>query len=239
MLGQAASDRLFEGSDPVGQRVSPDGGQTWATVVGVVGDVRQTGFDADVNEEVYFSYWQGGFARRLLVRTAGDPTALARVLTEDVYAVDPNQPVSFVQTLADAESERVASPRTITALLGIFAAVALITAAFGILSVIAFTTSQRKREIGIRLALGGERRDVLLMVLRSGLAMTAVGLAIGGTIALFMGDLLDSFLFGLSSTDPLTLGAVSAVLLAAAALATLVPAWRGTSVNPVDAFKAE
>jgi ABC-type antimicrobial peptide transport system permease subunit len=205
--------------------------------------VRQVGFESDLNEEVYFPYAQsdpwGGFARRVLVRTEGDPLALARAVTEDVYAIDPDQPVSFVQTLTDAESARVASPRTITALLGIFSLVALVTAAAGILSVIAFSTSQRRREIGIRLALGSERRDVLMLVLRGGLGLTVVGLVIGGVLAVSLGGVMEGLLFGVEASDPVTLGLVALGLLAAAGIATWVPAWRGTRIDPIEAVRAE
>ncbi|MEM7414808.1 MAG: ABC transporter permease [Gemmatimonadota bacterium] len=239
LLSQAASVRHFSNGDPIGQRISTDGGQSWATIVGVVGDVRQADFESGLNEEIYFPFEQTGFVRRLLVRAAGDPGELARALTEDVYSVDPNQPVSFVQTLEDAASARVASPRTITTLLSLFALVALVTAAFGILSVVAFTTSQRRHEIGVRLALGGERRDVVLMVLTRGLTMIGAGLVVGCAVTLTLSEALSGFLFGVSASDPATLGGVALGLLAIATVATWLPAWRGSTVSPVDAFKAD
>lgn len=239
LLSQAASARHFPGGDPVGQRISINGGQSWSTVVGVVGDVRQADFESGLNEEMYIPYAQAGFARRLLVRATGDPTELAQALTEDVYGVDPNQPVSFVQTLADAASDRVASPRTITTLLSLFALVALVTAAFGILSVVAFTTSQRRHEIGVRLALGGERRDVVWMVLMRGWFTIAAGLILGLGIVMTLGEALGSFLFGVSASDPMTLGVVAFGLAAVATVATWLPAWRGSTVSPVDAFRAD
>ncbi len=243
VLSRAAATRHFGSTDPIGVSVSADGGQSWATVVGVVGDVRQTGFEADLNEEVYFPYAQsgpiGGFARRVLIDTDGDPMELARAVTEDVYAIDPDQPVSFVQALSDAESEVVASPRTIALLLTVFSLVAFVTAVAGIVSVVALSTSQRRREIGIRLALGGERRDVVLMVLRGGLTMTGIGLAIGGVLAVALGGALEGLLFGLDATDPATLLMVALTLLGTATLAILVPAWKGSKVDAIEAVRSE
>lgn len=239
ILGQAASARFFPDRDAVGQLVSNDGGQTWRTVVGVVGDVRQFGFEADAGEEIYIPYAQAGFARRLLVKTAGPAQDLARPLTEDVLAIDSRQPVSFVQTLTDAESANVASPRTVTALLGLFALIALVTAAAGILSVMAYSVSQRQREIGIRLAMGAERGEIVTIILRNALTMTAVGLGIGMVIALSLGGVMEGLLFGTSPTDPITFGVVLVALFSAAFVAAAVPAWKGTRVDPMVAFRTD
>lgn len=242
VLSRAAARRLLSGGSAVGRRISLDGGQTWANVIGVAEDVRQAGFDGVANEEVYQpSRQMAGMTmlRRVLVRTRGDPASFARTVTEEVYALDADQPVSFVRTMDQVVAERLSSPKTLTTLLALFALVALVTAGSGILAVVAFTTAQRRREIGIRLALGGEPGGVLRMILGRGLLTAAAGLALGVGVAIPTSSLLRSFLFGIEPTDPTTLVTVAALLMAIAALATWVPARRGVRVNPVEAFRAE
>ena len=239
LLSRAAVERFFPDRDPLGRRVSVNGGNTWATVVGVVGDVRQAGFESPVGEEVYFSYFQGGFARRLIVKTQGDPALLARPLTEDVYGVDPRQPVSFIQTMADAEADRVASPRTTTVLLTLFATIALLTAGAGILGVVAYTVGLRTREIGIRVALGATRGSVLGTVLRDALALVGAGLVLGTGVAWALGGTMREFLFGVEATDLTSFGGAALLVLLVGTAAAYLPAKRVLRVDPMVAFREE
>jgi putative ABC transport system permease protein len=244
VLSQGAAQQYFGSDDPVGRRVQFDrpvrqSEDPWFTVVGVVGDVKQAGLDQVSQAEVYYSYAQAGFARRLLVRSIGDPTAMARTLTDDVYAVDPRQPVSFVQTLEEAQRDSLASPRTLTILMGLFGSIALIIAAAGILGVISFSVARRTHEIGIRMALGARRDSVLRMVLKQALVLSVSGLALGTAGALFVGRLLEGHLFDVPAADPATMGAAAALLVAVAALAAYVPARRAASIDPASAFRIE
>lgn len=237
VLSAGAARRLFGTQDPLGRRVSSTG--TTATVVGIVGDVRQAGLDSEAAEEVYLPYFQAGFGRQLLVRTAVPPMMLARALREEVYAVDPNQPVSFVQTLDEAQAASAESPRTIALLLSIFAAIAMATAAAGIASVISYSVAQRRREIGIRMALGARRSRVASVIVRGGLLTVVLGLALGLVGALLLTRMLEGLLFGVRPSDPLTLVAVGTAFLVVGGSAALIPALRGTRIQPIEALRAD
>ncbi len=244
VLSQSAAERYYGSDDPVGRRVQFDrpvrqSEDPWFTVVGVVGDVKQAGLDQDFQAEVYFSYAQTGFARRLLVRSMGDPAAMIRTLTDDVYSVDPRQPVSFVQTLEEAQRDSLASPRTLTILMGLFGSIALLIAAAGILGVIAFAVSRRTHEIGIRMALGAKQDSVLWMVLKQALLLSGTGLLVGMAGALLVGRLLEGYLFDVPAADPLTMAGTALLLVGVAALAAYVPARRAASIDPASAFRVE
>ncbi len=225
--------------DPVSRRVSVDGGTTWLTIVGVVGDVREYGPAVAATDELYVPLAQGGFSQNLLIRTAADPMAMAREVKELVWAVDPDQPVSNIESMASKTAASTASPRLTTLLLGLFAALALAITAAGLSGVVAFVVSQRTQEIGIRMALGAHRGSVLLMVLRQGLRLVVVGLAVGLAASFAVGRLMTDLLFEVRPSDPLTLLGVSVVLIAAAAGACLLPARRATRVQPTVALRSE
>ena len=239
VVSRSLAERHLGEGDPVGARISTDGGETWITVVGLVDDVRQAGFDAEPGEDLYRPYRQAPGVRRLLVRTREDPTLLIRPVTEDVLAIDPRQPVSFIQTLTEAQADRVASPRTITGLLGLFGMVALITAAAGLFSVIARSVQQQQRETGIRLALGEERASIVRRILRRGLGIVVLGLLAGLGVATLTVGVVEGFLFGVGTLDPVTYGAVSGLLLLVAVAAILGPALRGTRVSPMRTLGVE
>ena len=240
VIGQKAARRFWPDTDPIGKRVSVNGGRTWATVVGIVGDVRQYGLDQEPVELFYVPFAQS--PRRestFLVRTTGEPAALGRRLQELVRAIDPGQPVANLRTLRELRGESLASPRLTTTLLGIFAALALVITATGLAGVVAFTVSQRRREIGIRMALGAERGAVLSMILRQGLGMVVAGLAIGVTGALALSRLMDGLLYGVRPSDPITFVAVALVLLSVAVAACVLPARRATTIDPLAALRSE
>jgi predicted permease len=240
VIGQKAARRFWPDSDPLGKRVSANGGRTFATVIGIVGDVRQYGLDQEPVEEFYAPFAQVPQREStFLIRTTGEPAALARRLQELVRAIDPGQPVANIRTLRDLRGESLASPRLTTTLLGIFAVLALIITATGLAGVIAFTVSQRTREIGIRMALGAERGSVLRMILRQGLVMVGVGLAIGVGAALALSRLMDGLLYGVQPSDPLTFVIVALVLLGVAVAACTLPARRATTIDPLTALRSE
>ena len=232
--------RYWDTRDPVGSRVSFDNGQTWATVVGVVGDVRQFGLDKDSTAQVYRPLSQSrGLAGRFLVRTNGDPLSAAKMIRDDVHAVDPNMPVENVQTLGEIRDKHLATPKLTATLLMVFAGLALIVTLSGISGVIATSVNQRMQEFGVRMALGSSRHGVLRLVLRQGLALIVSGLAVGVVASAALTRLLSTYLFGTKPTDPLTFVAVSLLFIVAGALACLGPAWRATRVDPMLALRAD
>jgi predicted permease len=234
--------RFFPGEEPVGKRVTfgdparPD--HTWTTIVGVVGDTRRGGYDRPVWAEVYFPHNQAP-DRRMFVfaRTRGDPVELARAAQAQVWAIDRDQPVASVRTVAETISRSQANRRFVALLLGIFAAVALALAVVGVYGVVAYATTQRTQEIGIRMALGADRRAVLWMVLEGGMKLVAGGLAIGLLAAFAVTHVLSGLLFGVSPRDPVTFLVVLAGLGTVALLASLIPACRAIRVEPVAALK--
>jgi predicted permease len=239
IINQSLASRYWPGQDPVGQRITFDNGDHWATIVGVVANARSQ-IDSAPQDEIHLPLRAGNAlnAGSLVVRTHGVPDGLRHELREAIRRVDPQQPVTRIETLEQVRTRALASPTLIASLLGLFAFLALVITAAGIGGVLAFSVNQRTQEIGIRMALGASRSTVLQMVLRQGLVLVLIGLA-GGTVGtLFLVRLMKEVLYGVSPTDPLTFLAVAAVLLAVAALACLLPARRATMVNPITALRA-
>jgi putative ABC transport system permease protein len=236
-----AMSRYWDGTDPVGTRISLNRGETWLTVVGIVADVRQFGLAQETVAQVYVPLTQAptGFAGQVLVRTASDPAAFASALRTTVHAVDPNQPVENIQTLNDLRAEALAAPRLTATLLGVFAALALLVTLAGIGGVIATSVTQRTREFGLRMALGASRAAVLAMVVRQGLTLVAVGLAIGIVAAAAAGRVLSTYLYQTAPRDPWIIAGVVVAFLGAATLACLAPARRATTVDPLIALRSE
>lgn len=246
LLSEAAARRIFPGEDPLGKRVAvtmgsaayPDG--VSGEVVGVVGNVHQQGLDRAVEPEVYVAFDQVPFrSMDLTVRTTDEPFSLAAGVREAVREIDPNLPVSDFRTVEQVVAESVSQPRFYMMLLTLFAAVALTLAAVGIFGVISFTVTQRTREIGMRMALGADARTVLGMVVRGGMRMVLVGLAIGLVLTFTLTRLVKGMLFGVAPTDPLTLLGVVLVLGGVALLACWLPARRATRIDPMVALRAE
>jgi putative ABC transport system permease protein len=210
-------------------------------IVGVVGDVKRKGLDADTQPEVYVSYLQRPDRRlNVLLKTdLRDAGQLIQPARAAVKAFDPDQIIWRTQTLDQLLSTSVAPRRFNMFLLGIFAAVALVLAAVGLYGVMSYSVSWRTHEIGIRMALGAKRANVLRLVVRQGMTMALIGLAIGLVGAFSLSRVLKSLLYGVSSTDPLTFAIVSVVLLAVALLACLLPARRATRVDPLVALRTE
>jgi len=234
--------RFFPGEDPIGRRLVFDGpDKTPREIVGVVGDVKRKGLDADVQPEVYVSYLQRPDRRlNVLLKTdLRDAGQLIQPARAAVKAFDSNQIIWRTHTLDQLLSTSVAPRRFNMLLLGIFAAVALVLAAVGLYGVMSYSVSWRTHEIGIRMALGAKRANVLRLVVRQGMTMALIGLAIGLVGAFSLSRVLKSLLYGVSSTDPLTFAIVSVVLLAVALLACLLPARRATRVDPLVALRTE
>ena len=233
--------RYWEGRDPIGTRISGDNGATWATVAGVVGDVKQFGLDRDSVAQVYTPLRQTtqGLGGRLLVRTAGEVSGVAQVIKEAVRSLDPNMPITGVRTLEDLRDDYLATPRLTALLLSLFAALALLVTMAGLAGVIATSVSQRTQEFGLRMALGATRGGVLTMVVRQGLALVAFGLAVGVAASYAFTGALSTYLFDTLRTDPAAFAAVLLTLGIAGLLACVGPALRATTVDPLIALRAE
>jgi ABC-type antimicrobial peptide transport system permease subunit len=210
------------------------------TIVGVVGDVKQDALDAPVEPAIYMAYRQRReelpvFGRRLslAVRTRSDPAALVQSVRREIAGLDAELPLYQVRTMDEALRASVAPRRFQAALVGLFAALALLLAAIGVYGVVSCSVQQRTREIGIRIALGAEASDVLRMVLRQGMALVLGGLAAGAAAAAAVTRVLRSLLFEVSATDPVVFAAVSLLLAASALAACWLPAWRATRVDPL------
>jgi predicted permease len=229
--------RRYWNGNPLGRQISPDNGRTWATIVGVVADTRQQ-LREPVRDEVYVPMFQAGFlSTNWLVRSSVDPKIMEREIRSAVHSVDPDQPVDNFRTLAEVRSASLSSPKLTATLLGLFGLLALVITAAGIAGVVAFSVNQRTQEFGVRMALGAQRGSVLTMVLRQGLQLVLIGLAIGLAGALVLTRVLTTLLFGIEPTDGVTFVAVSMVLVAVAALACFVPARRAASVDPMVALR--
>jgi len=249
IVNKSTADRFWPGQDPLGKRLrfgsANQPSDKWLTVVGVVGDAHYREIQA-VRPDLYVPYLQSPhWAMDLVVRTSGDPMRLARPLTEVVRSLDPDLPVANLTTMEQALAGSVARPRLRTLILALFAALALVLAAVGLYGIIAYSVAQRRREIGIRMALGADRRAVLRLILRHGLGLAAAGLAAGLLAAILLlltersSGWLGGLLYGVAPTDLATFAAVPLLLLAVAVLASLLPARRATRVDPLEALKAE
>ena len=243
IINQTLAQRYLPGQDPLGKRIQAIG-NNWRTVVGVVGDVRQSGVTQSARAEIFVpisqAIWTGlTQTMSLAARTDSEPTALVPAIRNAVREIDPSQPVFNVKTMQTVVDESVSDRRLNMTLLGIFAAVALTLAVIGIYSVMSYTVSQHTREIGIRMALGAQSMDVLKLVIGQGMSLTIVGIVIGVAGAFGLTRLMETLLYSVKPTDPLTFTLVSALLIAVALLACYIPARRATRVDPMIALRNE
>lgn len=239
VINQSLAKRRWGHEDPLGRRISFNGGQQWITIVGVVGDTKHYGLERAATDEVYRPIAQAGGAGFLLVRTAAEPKSVTRQLRNVVYEIDGETAIDHVRTLEEARSAALAAPRVTTTLITLFAALALIITAAGIAGVMSLAVTQRTHELGIRIALGATQGKVLWLVLRQGMALVLAGLVIGVIGALLLTRLMAALLFAIAPTDALTFLTVSLVLAGAAAVACYVPARRVTSIDPITALRSE
>ena len=241
-VNQTMAQRYWPGQNPIGQRilVAAQGGPQPIEIIGIVGDVRAHGLEEPVEAELYVPLAQNPSAiLGLVLKSNVAPASLAGQLRAAVWSVDPEQPVTYEMPLKDLASESLAFRRAGMILAGAFGVLALVLAAIGIFGVLSYSVSRRTREIGIRMALGATRGEVASRIMREGLVMTALGIAIGLAAALTLSTFMRSVLFEVKPGDPLTYIAVAAILLGVAALATLIPARRATGVDPLVALRAD
>ncbi|HEX7049884.1 MAG TPA: ABC transporter permease [Longimicrobiales bacterium] len=243
IINQAMADRFWPGEDPIGRRFSwgsPQNDEDWLTIVGVVGNARRTAQDREARPSGYLPFRQAQVRGMLLsVRTSRDPLLLAGPVREAVRATDPTVPVAELATLERLLDERLAQRRLTTLLVAVFSALALLLATIGVYGVISYAVTQSVREIGIRIALGAVRADVLRLVLRRVGVLVGAGIAIGLAGAFFATRVLAGLLYGVGTTDPITFIGAPAILLGTALVAGLVPARRATRVDPMVALRTD
>jgi putative ABC transport system permease protein len=245
IVNQALARRDFPGENPVGKRIDLGntdraGQPVWFEIVGVAANVRSPELTEESQPEFYLSGLQDTFAEMsLVIRAAVEPASLASAVRQAAAEVDKTQPVSNITTMEAFVSEAVAQPRFNLVLLGLFGGLALLLSAAGIYGVMAYGVAQRTNEIGLRLALGAQTRDVMNLILKQGLRLISVGLVLGLTAALALTRLMKSLLFGVNATDTVTFAAVTLLLLVVALLACWIPARRAIKVDPVVALRTE
>ncbi len=240
IVNQSLARHIFRDENPVGHRISFDDGKRWTEIVGVVGDVHERTLDQAPADLIYLAYAQiPQMAPALIARTQGDPMNIARAVVQHLYEVDPNQPAGRIQSLQQVRADSIVAPRLTANLLGLFALLALAIAAAGIGGIMALQVSQRVHEIGVRMAIGARPTEIVLMILRQGMALALAGVALGVIGAFALTGAVKSLLFGVTPTDPATFSLVAAVLAAAAFAACYVPARRAAQVDPLRALRAE
>jgi hypothetical protein len=241
VIGATLADRLWPGEDPVGRRLrwnNPDG--PLAEVIGVVGEIRDTFLEADPPPMLFLDHGQVPWpAMTLVVQTAGDPVQVSASVRQAIAHADPSLAVPEIGFLEGNLSEAVAGSLLNTRLVAIFATLALLIATIGVYGVVSYRVARRRRDFGIRMAMGASRADVVRLVLRQGLRLVAVGVGLGALGALGLARFLRAVLYGISPTDPATFAAVVLVFTAVATLACYLPARRAAGVDPTVALRTE
>ena len=253
IINETMANRLWKGRDPIGQRVRPNLGASigtsfnpWHTVIGVAKDVREAGVDREAGAELYLFVDQPGPpidgterwvtnappTMDLVLRTTLPPSALAGTLERAVHDIDPSVPIAGLREMDAVFDDSIGRPRLLAQLLGAFAGLALLLAVLGTYGVLAFMVAERRREIGIRVAIGATRGSIVALVTKQGLVIVSIGLAAGLAGALGLSRLLGSLLFGVEPTDPGTLAAVISTIAMVAAVACGLPAWRASRLDP-------
>ncbi len=243
--------KLWPRQDVIGKRIRWGVNDPWQTIVGIVGDVSQGPFTSPLAPHVYRPYNQlpGPFlandpfgdwhAMNLAVRTHADPASLTSAVLAQVHSVDPDLAVANIRTMTQVIGSSMAGSKFNTILLGVFASLALVLAAIGVYGVLSYAAAQQRHEIGIRMALGEEKWDVLAIVVGQGMKVAAIGVGVGTVGALGLTRLLSSLLYGVKATDPLTFIGASLLLIAVALVASYIPARRATKVDPMVALRYE
>ncbi|HEX8140372.1 MAG TPA: ABC transporter permease [Pyrinomonadaceae bacterium] len=241
VINETMAKKFFPGEDPIGKRLNvTNGPERFREIVGIVGDVKQYGLDQPTTAQTYEPYLQTPFSgMTLIVRTEGNPVAFGGSVRSQVLSIDKDQPVSRIRPLEQIVAESMARQRFAMLLLGIFAVVALILAAVGLYGVMAYSVTQRTHEIGVRMALGAQQRDVLKLVVGQGMILALVGVVIGLVASFALTRVMTTLLFNVSATDPLTFLVIPVLLTLVALVASLIPARRAMKVDPMIALRYE
>ena len=245
LINETMAEAYWPGQDPIGRRIR-QGGPTrpWVTVVGIVADVRHNGLEVAIKEKFYRPHTQwplstGNAVRNmhLVVKSEGDPMALVPSIRAGVQTIDPRLPIANIRTMEEVVASSMSQPRLAQSVLVIFGVLALVLAAIGLYGVLSYVVSERHHEIGIRMAIGAEPRGVRAMVMRQGLMLALTGVAVGVVVSLALARLIEGLLHGVAPHDLGTFATVPAVLVAVALIASWIPAWRATRVDPLKALR--
>jgi putative ABC transport system permease protein len=241
VINRTLAEKYWPGENPVGRRIRLFGADgPWVSIVGIAGDIRQIAPEQPPREEIYASSrWAPGQEMSFVVRTDGSPERFASAVTKAIHSVDPEQPVFGVKPMEKVLTDASAERRFSLLLLTLFAGIALLLSAIGIYGVMAYTTTQRRHEIGIRMALGAAGRDVLGLVVVQGMRLVSIGLGIGLVGAWALSRVLTNQLFGVTPRDPITYLSVALLLGGVALAASWIPALRATRVDPMISLRSE
>ncbi len=243
VVSDSAVARYWKGKSPIGQRIklgAPDSTQPWMTIVGVVGDMVHNPYDRNPRRAIYVPYQQApALWMDMGLRTAGDPLLVARDVTAAIRAVDPELPVSNMQTMEKSIHERAIGLKYVEVFMGVFGILALVLSAIGVYGVMAYMVNEQTRDIGLRMALGAQRGDVMTAIFRRGMVTAVCGLVVGLPAAYGLAVFVQHLIFGVTAKDPATFTIIPALLLLATAIAILVPARRAMRIDPIVALRYE
>jgi putative ABC transport system permease protein len=241
VINETLARKYFLGQNPIGQRLIINWEPKVADeIVGVVGDVKETALAEEANPAIYWPHPREPYQfMNFVLRAAIDPATLSAAAVKEIHALDPDQPVADIRTLDQVVAKSIARPRFNTLLLAIFAGVALVLASVGIYGVMNYSATQRTHEVGIRMALGATRADIMRLVVGNGMMLTLTGIVVGLLASWALTRVMATLLFGVTATDLPTFIGVSAVLAAVAFIANYIPARKATRVNPLIALRYE
>jgi putative ABC transport system permease protein len=242
LINEALAQKYFPGEDPLGKSIDVGmfDGPNPTEIIGVVGNVRYENLIDGFEPAVYFPHPELAYSfMTFVVRTDGDPNAIAPALQREIRTLDPNQPVSDVRTMDQVMAETLSRARFNTLMLALFAGLATLLSAVGIFGVMNYSVALRTREIGLRVAIGAQPRQVLVLILRQGLLLTILGVVIGLLAAVALTRLLSGLLFGVAAVDPPTFASISILLIAVSLVACYLPARRAMKIDPLLALRSE
>ncbi len=243
IIDESLAKKYWPNEDPVGKRISFEGGannRIWREIVGLVGHVKHADLEGESRAQYYMPHSQRAQPRMaLVVRTTSDPNSLAGAVRGAIKTLDSDLPVFRVRTMDQFVADSMMQRRFALLLIGVFAGLAMLLAGIGLYGVMAYSVTQRTHELGLRMALGAQRSDVLKLVVRQGMLLAAIGLGIGVAFALLLSRAMKTMLFNVSATDPLIYLLIATTLAAVALFACLIPARRATKVDPMVALRYE
>jgi putative ABC transport system permease protein len=243
IINETLARRFWPNEDPINKQIkfgaSPTAAIPWRSIIGVVEDVKHWEITTNPEPEIYVPHLQGSptSSMFLVMRTASPPTSVIGAMKSEVWAVDKDQPIGSIRAMGQILSDSIARERLFMLVLGIFSTVAFVLAAVGVYGVINYLVTQRTHEIGVRLALGAQRRDVLRLIIRQGMAPALIGVSLGIAGSFALTRVLSQLLYGVSPTDPETFTAISLLISGVALLASYIPARRASKIDPIVALR--